>query len=87
MSRLHAMILFSGSSFVLQDVNSKFGTLVLIRDKLELNQRWQKSVQVGRTVVNFLIRKNQIPQPTKGDFLAKNKAYPVLADIVEEVKS
>jgi predicted component of type VI protein secretion system len=58
-SRCHAAIKFSNNSFYLQDEKSKFGTLVLIKSQLHLHTKHtQLSVQVGRSVVNFLVKKS-----------------------------
>jgi hypothetical protein len=57
-SRCHAVIRFQDNSFYLQDEKSKFGTLVLIKNKLHLQNKQCLSVQVGRSVVNFLVRKS-----------------------------
>lgn len=35
---------------------SKFGTLVLVRDKIPIIPQYNKAMQIGRTVVNFSIK-------------------------------
>ncbi|CDW91099.1 ringv domain containing protein [Stylonychia lemnae] len=56
-SRCHATIKFKKDAFYLKDGRSKFGTLVLIKHKLNLTPDTTKAVQVGRTVINFSIKK------------------------------
>lgn len=51
-SRHHATIRYTGHSFVLEDNNSKFGTLVALRKPVPVPQRGM-SVQVGRTVLKL----------------------------------
>lgn len=46
---------------MLEDNVSKFGTLVLVNDKLPIENGSSKAVQIGRTVVSFSI-KNNSPQ-------------------------
>jgi len=43
-SRLHATIKLKKTGFYLTDQKSKFGTLVLIKNKLELNPQISKAV-------------------------------------------
>jgi hypothetical protein len=40
---------------------SKFGTLVLIRQKMELKINFNRAVQVGRSVINFSVK--ECPPP------------------------
>lgn len=47
---------YKNGNFVLSDQNSKFGTLVLVKNDLSITFNEQKAVQVGRTVMNFEIR-------------------------------
>jgi pSer/pThr/pTyr-binding forkhead associated (FHA) protein len=55
-SRLHALLKYQDDGFYIEDNNSKFGTIVLIQDKLYLNKDHTMAVQVGRTVVSFTVR-------------------------------
>jgi pSer/pThr/pTyr-binding forkhead associated (FHA) protein len=61
-SRCHAIIKYVDNNYYLEDNLSKFGTLVLLRDRIEIEQNATKAVQIGRTVVSFTV-KNQ-SQPT-----------------------
>ena len=52
-SRCHAIIKFKENKFQLEDNLSKFGTLVLIKERTLLMPNYNKAVQIGRTVINF----------------------------------
>ena len=43
------------SGFILSDNLSKFGTLVMVKKGLEIYPGMSRSVQVGRTVINFYL--------------------------------
>jgi len=55
-SRCHSFIKFKRNKFMLEDNMSKFGTLVLVKDKVPILPNYNKAMQVGRTVVNFSIK-------------------------------
>lgn len=55
-SRCHAIIKYIDSKYYLEDNLSKFGSLVLLRDKIEIEQNATKAVQIGRTVVSFTVK-------------------------------
>lgn len=50
-SRSHARIYFKDKKFILEDTGSKFGTLVLSKEKIEINNS-NKILQIGRTLLN-----------------------------------
>lgn len=52
-SRCHAKIKFTDNRFLLEDNQSKFGTLVLVKQRTPLLPSFTKAVQVGRSVINF----------------------------------
>eukprot|EP00357_Protocruzia_adherens_P031901 CAMPEP_0115045900 /NCGR_PEP_ID=MMETSP0216-20121206/48445_1 /TAXON_ID=223996 /ORGANISM="Protocruzia adherens, Strain Boccale" /LENGTH=584 /DNA_ID=CAMNT_0002428911 /DNA_START=43 /DNA_END=1797 /DNA_ORIENTATION=+ len=56
-SRCHAMIRHINGSFYLEDNSSKFGTLVQIKKPIALSSQMTLSVQVGRSVVVFSLKK------------------------------
>ncbi|OMJ71329.1 hypothetical protein SteCoe_17895 [Stentor coeruleus] len=56
-SRLHAQIKLIGSNFFLEDKGSKFGTLVQIKRPLALENGVEISIQAGRTLLIFSIKK------------------------------
>lgn len=60
-SRLHAFIRFiaskDGGYFVLEDHDSKFGSLVEIRKPMRLESGMRLSIQVGRSVVGFSLKR------------------------------
>jgi len=51
-SRCHAKIKFSNGKFLLEDNTSKFGTLVLVKQRTPLLPNYNKAVQIGRTVLS-----------------------------------
>jgi hypothetical protein len=52
---------------------SKFGTLILIRHKLELSSAISKAVQVGRTVINFQVKASPELEYQVGDYIKSRK--------------
>ena len=59
-SRIHAMISYTQDGFVLEDNDSKFGTLVLLHGKQELSLGQQLSLQVNKAVLTFAIKSNHL---------------------------
>jgi len=55
-SRCHAIIKLKDGRFTLEDNTSKFGTLVLVKNKTPLIPLFNKAVQIGRTVINFSVK-------------------------------
>lgn len=56
-SRCHAVIRYrENDGFYIEDNQSKFGTIVLLKDKYPLTVNHTLAVQVGRTVVSFTAR-------------------------------
>lgn len=55
-SRVHGIIKYIDNKFFLEDNISKFGTLVLVKNKITLEASQTKAIQSGRTVVTFTIR-------------------------------
>lgn len=55
-SRCHAMIRFHRGNFVLEDNNSKFGTLVAMKKPRLLEQGSTVSIQMGRTVLSLSVQ-------------------------------
>ena len=59
-SRIHCMIDVEGDKVFIQDNNSKFGTLVLIQTPIiKMTENLPLFIQVGRTFLNFEIKKTQ----------------------------
>ena len=52
-SRCHALLKYRDGAFAIEDNMSKFGTLVQVREKVELIPGTTKAIQVGRTVVSL----------------------------------
>jgi len=54
-SRLHAFIKYANNGFSILDNNSKFGTLVLIRNPYKIEKK-KIAIQIGRTVLTFALK-------------------------------
>ncbi|CEL91624.1 unnamed protein product [Vitrella brassicaformis CCMP3155] len=65
-SRYHATIRFVNDNFVLEDHNSKFGTLVAIRKSHVVDVDSPVSVQVGRSAISLSIEENPGDVPIEG---------------------
>lgn len=65
-SRVHSMIKLLNGKFILEDNDSKFGTMVLVKQRTPLLPLYNKAVQVGRTVINFCAKELKTVEP-KGD--------------------
>ena len=55
-SRCHAIIKYVDGHFMLEDNLSKFGTLVLVKNTMDLEGNSTKAVQIGRTVISFSVK-------------------------------
>ena len=58
-SRVHSMIKLQNGKFILEDNDSKFGTMVLVKQRTPLLPLYNKAVQIGRTVINFCVKENK----------------------------
>ena len=56
-SRVHASIKLIGENYFLEDKQSKFGTLVQIKRPLALDNDFDVSIQAGRTLMSFSLKK------------------------------
>ncbi len=98
-SRCHTLIKFKDGRFLLEDNTSKFGTLVLLKNRAALVPGFNKAVQIGRTVINFSVksltqltrsheerREKQKEKSNSGDplILAENGAEAHLPDSEEK---
>jgi pSer/pThr/pTyr-binding forkhead associated (FHA) protein len=64
-SRKHASLEYKDDTFILTDLKSKFGTLMLTSDDIELSEQNSKTFQIGRTVVTIK-SKSETPWKKKG---------------------
>lgn len=55
-SRCHAIIKCKQDGFYIEDNTSKFGTIIMLKNKLRLKAHHTMAVQVGRTVISFTIK-------------------------------
>lgn len=62
-SRVHSMIKLQNGKFILEDNDSKFGTMVLVKQRTPLLPLYNKAVQVGRTVINFCVKELKAVEP------------------------
>jgi pSer/pThr/pTyr-binding forkhead associated (FHA) protein len=74
LSRVHALIKFKNGSWYLEDNDSKFGTLVLVKQRTPLLPDTKKSVQVGRTLINFKVQSKQ--EAKSSDSSSFNAMFP-----------
>lgn len=79
-SRCHATIRFERGNFVLEDNNSKFGTLVAMKRPRALETGNALSIQVGRTVLSLSLR----AQKSDGGHLVSTPSDPALEAAVFE---
>ena len=80
-SRCHAIIKCKNDGFYIEDNTSKFGTIVLLKDKLRLKAHHTMAVQVGRTVISFTIKyvqseKEKLKNEVSKLLESKNKKVP-----------
>lgn len=61
-SRCHAILKYDTSDYgyYLEDNLSKFGTLVLAKQAIELDVDCTKAVQIGRSVISFTVKPTSI---------------------------
>ena len=68
-SRVHAQISMKDNKFFLEDMGSKFGTLVKVNDEITIECNERINVQVGRTSLFFeLVRIQGRPEPPPENF-------------------
>ena len=48
-SRTHSCIMLKNKQILLKDLNSKFGTLILVKKEIEISMDKKLSLQIGRT--------------------------------------
>ena len=75
-SRCHAIIKCKKDGFYIEDNLSKFGTIVLLKDKMRLAEDHTSAVQVGRSVISFTIKNIDAREKLKREIeplLARNK--------------
>jgi pSer/pThr/pTyr-binding forkhead associated (FHA) protein len=53
-SRTHALLTFNKNKIYIKDLKSKFGTLVLVQNEIEINDKIV-SLQIGRTYGEFTV--------------------------------
>lgn len=85
-SRCHARIKLQNGKFLLEDNNSKFGTLVLVKQRTPLIQLYNKAVQVGRTVINFSAKYQDRNHAGAKDMMSKSMVQSAGgADILNQI--
>jgi pSer/pThr/pTyr-binding forkhead associated (FHA) protein len=77
-SRCHAIIKCKPDGFYVEDNTSKFGTIILLKNKLRLKAHHTMAVQVGRTVISFTIKyvqseRDKLKKELKGVLESKSK--------------
>jgi hypothetical protein len=79
-SRCHAIIKCRKDGFYIEDNLSKFGTIVLLKEKMRLAEEHTMAVQVGRSVVSFTIKNIDAREKLKREIeplLARNRIKPI----------
>ena len=69
-SRTHASITLSSGKISIRDLKSKFGTLVLIQDEIEITEK-QLCLQIGRTYAELCVINQKEYQKLKKEYLTK----------------
>ena len=59
-SRTHAIIQYQPDGIYIEDNRSKFGTLILLKERYPLLLEYTAAVQVGRTVISLTVRNTAI---------------------------
>jgi len=79
-SRLHALIKWTKNGFMLEDNHSKFGTLVLERDRIQAGEK--RVFQVGRTVITVAMQsiEPQSEKPSKLHVVKMVKVQQIFKD-------
>ena len=88
-SRIHAKLNFNfeQKSLLINDLRSKFGTLVLIRGNFELNEGENLMIQTGRTLFNTEVIKKEIKNSNKNKELNDIKNSEDKHNINEEIRT
>ena len=66
-SRLHAVVKLRDGMFMLEDNNSKFGTLIKACDKIKVLSNSSVVIQTGRTLISMAIKGQNIPFEVSGE--------------------
>lgn len=66
-SRCHAIVKLRDGNFLLEDYNSKFGTLIKSRDRIHISSNNSVVVQTGRTVISMSLKNSTSPFDLGGD--------------------
>jgi hypothetical protein len=69
-SRIHSKIYLKDNQFMLEDCGSKFGSLVLAKDPVEVEES-TKILQIGRTLLAVNYSKYEKKNPSKSENLSK----------------
>jgi len=70
-SRVHSKIYFMDNKLYLEDCGSKFGTLVLAKDEVEITNE-NKILQIGRTLISSSVGQNSPIKEVKSDIKLNN---------------
>eukprot|EP00429_Kryptoperidinium_foliaceum_P053078 CAMPEP_0176076332 /NCGR_PEP_ID=MMETSP0120_2-20121206/38158_1 /TAXON_ID=160619 /ORGANISM="Kryptoperidinium foliaceum, Strain CCMP 1326" /LENGTH=445 /DNA_ID=CAMNT_0017410049 /DNA_START=95 /DNA_END=1432 /DNA_ORIENTATION=+ len=82
-SRCHASIRFEDGQFLLQDNESKFGTLVAMKRGHQIEASKPISVQIGRTVLKFSLHEADGPSGAIGDIACGVLEPPAESGVME----
>ncbi|KAL4488347.1 hypothetical protein ABPG72_019197 [Tetrahymena utriculariae] len=80
-SREHAHLVLKNQQFYLKDQNSKFGTLVLVREPIDFSAHWNKvSIQIGQTVLQLKLKK------VSSNFFSCNSQQPEQDPLEDQIQ-
>lgn len=92
-SRKHASLEYKDGKFILTDLKSKFGTLMLISEEVKLSEHNNKTFQIGRTVVTIKA-KSEAPWKRQnkelanaGDFEEKGAELQRMEELLRNTES
>jgi len=85
-SRIHSKIYFKDNQFYLEDCGSKFGSLVLAKEPVEIEEM-AKILQVGRTLMAVNHSKYEKKNPSKSDNLVKVISRAKLKTRINRIKA
>ena len=64
-SDIHAFLYFKEGTWTLEDNDSKYGTTVLMNSKMLIDMNYEKSIQVGRSIINLCMEPKEKQEEKK----------------------
>ena len=85
-SRCHEILKYKNNHFYISDNVSKFGTHILIRKKLLIAPNTYQAVQIGRSLINFGIKKCKPKVYRCGEYIKQKQVAKEYNQQEEELK-